>query len=130
MSCGVCGCRLSPCRCDLPDERDFFKYGEMFMEIDPIRHTCRYEPPEKRVFPCEGCREELAVEAELQRSRHAVLRDWIELTTDQTIRDHVRMGRITADQGVDLLELRALLRWKRRPWWERAAVTLWRALWR
>jgi hypothetical protein len=26
---------MYPCRCTLPDPRDFFKYGEMFVEIDP-----------------------------------------------------------------------------------------------
>lgn len=114
MSCRVCGCKLYPCRCDLPDPRDFFKYGEMFVEI---------ELPQSRF------------DEELVRSRYEVLRYRVEYggmsdaSASQLIHDHVREGRITPDQGADLLELRRHLRWKRRPWWERAIITIWRTIW-
>lgn len=34
MSCKKCGCKLHPCRCVFDNEKDFIKYGEMFLEIE------------------------------------------------------------------------------------------------
>lgn len=116
MSCETCGCKLSPCRCDLPDPRDFFKYGEMFMEVELPPHSvfppglvrAEWYCPMCDATPCDPSVCPIGV---------------------QRIHDLVREGRITAGQGSDLLELRRLLRWRRRPWWERAAITIWRMLW-
>lgn len=113
------------------DRRDWVRLGL-------VRHTCRYEPPERRVLPCQGCEEERQIRfefpAELTRSPYAVLRDEVEHgplppgAAVQRIHDHVRMGRITAGQGADLLQLREELRLARRPWYVRALHFLWRLL--
>lgn len=34
MSCNKCGCKLHPCRCIFDNDLDFFKYGEVFLELD------------------------------------------------------------------------------------------------
>lgn len=50
------------------------------------------------------------------------------MNTTSLIHSMVRDGRITPEQGALLLEYRRLLAWKRRPWWERAAIVAWRAV--
>lgn len=40
------------------------------------------------------------------------------------IYDLVRDGRATPRQGALLLELRRLLQWKRKPWWNKAVVLM------
>jgi len=39
--------------------------------------------------------------------------------TRQSISDLSRNGRITPEQGALLYEIRRMLEWKRRPWWDR-----------
>jgi hypothetical protein len=45
------------------------------------------------------------------------------------ILDLCRTGRITPAQVAMLMQLRRELAWRPRPWWERACVVLWRAMW-
>lgn len=45
-----------------------------------------------------------------------------------TVHDLVCSGRITAEQGARLLELRRLIAWKRMPWWERTLIVLCKAV--
>ena len=40
----------------------------------------------------------------------------------------VREGRVTPDQGAMLLEFRRQIAWSRLPWWQRAGLVLWRAV--
>lgn len=40
------------------------------------------------------------------------------------ILDLTRTGRISPETGALLLELRRRIAWRRRPWWERAVITL------
>lgn len=49
------------------------------------------------------------------------------MNTTSLIHSMVRDGRITPREAALLLEYRRLLAWKRRPWWERAAIVAWRA---
>lgn len=51
------------------------------------------------------------------------------MNTTSMIHDMVRQGRITARDAAVLLELRRLVLWYRKPWLERAAITLWRMAW-
>ena len=47
----------------------------------------------------------------------------------QRIHDAVRVGNLTPEQGAYLLDVWRQIQWKRRPWWERAAITIWRMIW-
>jgi hypothetical protein len=44
------------------------------------------------------------------------------------IDDMVSSGRITPADGARLLELRRLVAWRRKPWWQRWAIIAWRAV--
>jgi len=46
------------------------------------------------------------------------------LTGWAKIRELVHSGRITAADGAQLLDLRRLLAWRRRPWWDRLITGL------
>ena len=45
-----------------------------------------------------------------------------------TIHDMVRDGRVTAEQGAQLLDLRRQILWHRKPVWKRVLIVLWRAV--
>lgn len=47
----------------------------------------------------------------------------------QEIHDLVRTGQLTPEQGAWLLEVRRRIIWKRKPWWKRAVIVIWRMLW-
>lgn len=49
---------------------------------------------------------------------------WVELSGWAKIRELVHSGRITAADGAQLLELRRMLAWRRRPWWDRLITWL------
>lgn len=40
------------------------------------------------------------------------------------IRDLVRSGRITPEQGAWLLQLRDEIAWRRKPWWAKALIVI------
>jgi hypothetical protein len=48
----------------------------------------------------------------------------VELSGWAKIRELVHSGRITAADGAQLLELRRMLAWRRRPWWDRLITWL------
>lgn len=50
--------------------------------------------------------------------------DWDRRPSFGSIQDLVRHGYITPAQGADLYEVRRLLAWRRRPWWDRLITRL------
>lgn len=70
-----------------------------------------------------------AVQERIQHARYIVLAERAGGTSVSEIHDACRLGKITAEQGAMLLELRQRIAWRRRPWWQRWAIVLWRAIW-
>lgn len=50
------------------------------------------------------------------------------IRSHQSIHDLVRTGRLTAEQGALLMEIRVRLAYARKPWWERAVRMLGRVV--
>lgn len=51
------------------------------------------------------------------------------IRSHQSIHDLVRTGRLTAEQGALLMEIRVRLAYARKPWWERVGRFLWKVIW-